>query len=121
MQTDSKKAKQELEKRMFQVKNIIILELSDKTAETIKGKEGHKQFEEELKGKINEIMQEGKIEKSISLSSSSNKKILINHIPGGEKMSGDVLSQSEIDALLSAISTGEMNADELKKEEIEKE
>ena len=35
-------------------------------------------------------------------------------------MSGDVLSQSEIDALLSALSTGEMNADELKKEESEK-
>jgi flagellar motor switch protein FliM len=35
-------------------------------------------------------------------------------------MSGDVLSQSEIDALLSALSTGEMNPDELKKEETEK-
>ena len=35
-------------------------------------------------------------------------------------MSGEVLSQSEIDALLSALSTGEMNADELKKEESEK-
>ncbi|QPC46353.1 flagellar motor switch protein FliM [Mangrovibacillus cuniculi] len=35
-------------------------------------------------------------------------------------MAGDVLSQSEIDALLSAISTGEMSADELKKEEQEK-
>lgn len=32
----------------------------------------------------------------------------------------DVLSQSEIDALLSAINTGEMNADELKKEETTK-
>ncbi|MFJ8234353.1 flagellar motor switch protein FliM [Ureibacillus sp. NPDC094379] len=32
-------------------------------------------------------------------------------------MAGDVLSQSEIDALLSAISTGEMSADEIKKEE----
>jgi flagellar motor switch protein FliM len=32
-------------------------------------------------------------------------------------LSGEVLSQSEIDALLSAISTGEMNADELKKEQ----
>jgi len=31
--------------------------------------------------------------------------------------SNDVLSQSEIDALLSALSTGEMNADDLKKEE----
>lgn len=30
-------------------------------------------------------------------------------------MAGDVLSQSEIDALLSAISTGEMSADDMKK------
>lgn len=35
-------------------------------------------------------------------------------------MAGDILSQSEIDALLSAISTGEMDADELKKEESRK-
>ncbi|MBP3039472.1 flagellar motor switch protein FliM [Bacillaceae bacterium Marseille-Q3522] len=35
-------------------------------------------------------------------------------------MAGEVLSQSEIDALLSALSTGEMNADELKKEESER-
>ena len=32
-------------------------------------------------------------------------------------MAGDVLSQSEIDALLSAISTGEMSADEMKKDD----
>ena len=35
-------------------------------------------------------------------------------------MSSEVLSQNEIDALLSALSTGEMSADELKKEESEK-
>ncbi len=35
-------------------------------------------------------------------------------------MSGEVLSQNEIDALLSALSTGEMDADELKKEENER-
>jgi len=35
-------------------------------------------------------------------------------------MAGEVLSQSEIDALLSALSTGEMDADELKKEQTEK-
>lgn len=35
-------------------------------------------------------------------------------------MSGEVLSQNEIDALLSALSTGEMDADELKKEESER-
>ncbi|WP_025785039.1 flagellar motor switch protein FliM [Sporosarcina sp. D27] len=32
-------------------------------------------------------------------------------------MSGDILSQNEIDALLSAISTGEMSAEEIKKED----
>lgn len=35
-------------------------------------------------------------------------------------MAGEILSQNEIDALLSALSTGEMDADELKKEEAEK-
>ncbi|WP_050614785.1 flagellar motor switch protein FliM [Bacillus testis] len=34
-------------------------------------------------------------------------------------MSSEILSQNEIDALLSALSTGEMDADELKKEEVE--
>ncbi|QEY88048.1 Flagellar motor switch protein FliM [Bacillus amyloliquefaciens] len=37
-----------------------------------------------------------------------------------KKMSGEVLSQNEIDALLSAISTGEADAEELKKEVKEK-
>ena len=35
-------------------------------------------------------------------------------------MAGDVLSQSEIDALFQRISTGEMSADEMKKEEEKK-
>ena len=35
-------------------------------------------------------------------------------------MSSEVLSQSEIDALLSALSTGEMDAEELRKEESQK-
>lgn len=35
-------------------------------------------------------------------------------------ISGEILSQNEIDALLSALSTGEMDADELKKEQNEK-
>jgi len=35
-------------------------------------------------------------------------------------LSGDVLSQNEIDALLSALSSGEMDAEELKKEQLEK-
>ncbi|PPA72051.1 flagellar motor switch protein FliM [Jeotgalibacillus proteolyticus] len=35
-------------------------------------------------------------------------------------MAGDILTQNEIDALLSAISTGEMSAEEIKKDEQEK-
>lgn len=31
--------------------------------------------------------------------------------------SGEILSQSEIDALLAALSTGEVSADEIKREE----
>lgn len=62
IQTDSKKAKEELEKRDFQVKNIIIEELSEKKADELKGKEGKTALEESLKEKINELMQEGKVE-----------------------------------------------------------
>ena len=38
-------------------------------------------------------------------------------MPGGDQMAGDILSQNEIDALLSALSTGEMSAEEMKKED----
>lgn len=61
IQTDSKKAKEELEKRDFQVKNIIIQELSEKTTEDLKGKNGQIKLENDLKDKINELMQEGKV------------------------------------------------------------
>ena len=63
IQTDSKKAKKELDKRIFQVNNIIILELSEKKTEDIKGKDGQKKLEEDIKVKINELMQDGKVEK----------------------------------------------------------
>ena len=63
IQTDGKDAKEELEKRIFQVNNIIILELSEKTTEVIKGKEGQKKLEENIKIQINELMQEGSVEK----------------------------------------------------------
>ncbi len=39
---------------------------------------------------------------------------------GGGTLPGEILSQSEIDALLSALSTGEMNPEELKREESER-
>ena len=63
IQTDSKEAKEELEKRDFQVNNIIILELSGLKVEDIQGKEGQIKLEETLTTKINEIMQEGKVQK----------------------------------------------------------
>ena len=63
IQTDSKDAKEELQKRDFQVNNIIILELSGLEVEEIQGKEGQIKLEETLKTKINEILQEGKVQK----------------------------------------------------------
>lgn len=63
IQTDSKKAKEELEKRDFQVNNIIIHTLSEKKPEEIQGSQGQKLLEEELKEKVNELMMSGKVEK----------------------------------------------------------
>lgn len=63
IQADSKEAKEELEKRDFQVKNIIILTLSEKTEKDLKGKEGQLNLEQELKEKISSIMLNGKVEK----------------------------------------------------------
>ncbi|MBU8877839.1 flagellar basal body-associated protein FliL [Bacillus sp. FJAT-29790] len=62
IQTDSKKAKQELEKRDFQVKDLIIQELSEMKADEIQGKSGQTKLKEDLKTKINSLMQKGKIE-----------------------------------------------------------
>lgn len=63
IQTDSKKAKKELEKREFQVRNTIIHTLSEKRSEDLQGAQGHLQLENELKDKINEFMQTGKVER----------------------------------------------------------
>ena len=63
VQTDSKKAKEELEKRNFQVKNIIITELSEMKATELTGKKGKEKLQHTLKTKINELMEEGKVEK----------------------------------------------------------
>lgn len=61
--TDSEKAKEELEKRMFQVNNIIITEISELNTEQLDGKQGKEQLQNILKQGINGIMQEGTIEK----------------------------------------------------------
>ncbi|WP_019242301.1 MULTISPECIES: flagellar basal body-associated protein FliL [Bacillus] len=63
IQTDSNSAKKELEKRNFQVNNIIISELSELKAEQIQGKQGQEKLQGKLKSRFNSIMQDGKIEK----------------------------------------------------------
>ncbi|MCA1030079.1 flagellar basal body-associated protein FliL [Bacillus timonensis] len=61
IQTDSKDAKEELEKRSFQVKNLIIKELSEMNGEEFKGEKGIIALETRLKDRINLLMHEGKI------------------------------------------------------------
>lgn len=63
IQTDSTDAKDEVQKRDFQVKNLIIQDLSEKKAEDIRGKEGKQELENSLKTQINELMQDGKVVK----------------------------------------------------------
>ncbi|WP_099363009.1 flagellar basal body-associated protein FliL [Fredinandcohnia onubensis] len=61
IQTDGKKGKEELEKREFQVSNIIIKELSNMTSEEFKGEEGIVNLENRLKDRINKLMQDGTV------------------------------------------------------------
>ncbi|MBS4193991.1 flagellar basal body-associated protein FliL [Lederbergia citri] len=61
VQTDGKKAMQEFKKRDFQVKNLIISELSELEPSDLDGKEGKQKLEETVKEKINSLMQNGKI------------------------------------------------------------
>lgn len=61
VQTDSKKAKEEFEKRDFQVKNIIITELSEMDETSLEGKDGKLEFQEKMKERFNEIMQNGEV------------------------------------------------------------
>lgn len=61
IQTNSKDAKEELEKRNFQVKNIIIEELSEMKSTDFKGKQGITSLEATLKNEINKVMQEGSV------------------------------------------------------------
>lgn len=57
--TDGKKAREEIEKREFQIKNILIKELATMTEEDFKA--GLSQLEDTMKVKINEVMTNGKV------------------------------------------------------------
>ena len=63
IQTSSKDAKTELEKRDFQVKNEIIQQLAQMDSEQFKQKDSISLLEKTIKDKLNGIMQDGKVEK----------------------------------------------------------
>ncbi|WP_050614784.1 flagellar basal body-associated protein FliL [Bacillus testis] len=69
IETDSKSAKKELEKRNFQVKNIIIKELSQWKSSQMEGEQWMPNLESKLKDKFNGIMQDGKVEEVLVTSS----------------------------------------------------
>lgn len=63
IETDSKKAKEELLQREFQVRDIIISELANMNADQLDGAEGMNKLKETIAVKVNELMQEGKVNK----------------------------------------------------------
>ncbi|WP_342442696.1 flagellar basal body-associated protein FliL [Lysinibacillus sp. FSL K6-0057] len=62
IQTTSKDAAAELTKRVFQVQNIAIQELSEMEQKDLEGKQGKQIFQKSLKTRINELMQEGEVQ-----------------------------------------------------------
>jgi flagellar protein FliL len=61
LESDSKKAEQELAKRDFQVKDIIIDQLSEMSSKDLEGQAGKDKLRVALKDKISKILQDGKI------------------------------------------------------------
>ena len=62
IQTSSEDAAAELAKRDFQVKNLIIQELSEMSQEDLGGKDGKQALQRTLKSQINELMDEGEVQ-----------------------------------------------------------
>ena len=61
VQASDKKAGEELLKRDFQVKNIVIQELSEMEKESLEGKQGKIAFQNAIKSQVNELMQDGEV------------------------------------------------------------
>jgi flagellar FliL protein len=60
-QLENSDAKEEFEKRSFQVDNIIIQELSDMRDVDFQGSQGIQDLEGRIRSKVNQIMQEGDV------------------------------------------------------------
>ncbi len=58
---DNKKALEEIQKRDFQVENIILRSLSGKESSELAGPEGIEALEKQLKDQINHLMQQGSV------------------------------------------------------------
>ncbi|KYD00015.1 flagellar basal body-associated protein FliL [Heyndrickxia sporothermodurans] len=63
IETNNKKAKEELEKRDFQVKDSVIEELSEVTSNDLKGRKGKEKLTNTLKTKIDHYLQNGNVVK----------------------------------------------------------
>lgn len=63
IQTDSKEAAEELTKRDFQTKDILLEVLSEMTSEDLEGKKGKELLTNTLKAKFNSLMQDGEVQK----------------------------------------------------------
>lgn len=63
IQTDSVETKEELEKRMYQVKNIIINHFASNTTTDIKKEQSIATLENTLTSKINDVLENGEVEK----------------------------------------------------------
>jgi flagellar protein FliL len=61
IQADNEDAKHELEKRLFQVNNLIIYEISNKKTAELSGQKGLISLEETLEKEMNKFMQDGKV------------------------------------------------------------
>lgn len=62
IQSDGPEAAEELIKRDFQIKNIVITELSEMTPDELEGKQGKISFQSSIKTKINELMDNGEVQ-----------------------------------------------------------
>ncbi|WP_416150943.1 flagellar basal body-associated protein FliL [Salipaludibacillus sp. HK11] len=61
IQLENDNAKDEFEKRSFQIENIIIQELSDMSASDFQGSEGIQQLEDRIRNEINQLMEDGDV------------------------------------------------------------
>lgn len=63
IQTDSKEAAEELTKRDFQIKDILVEVLSDMSSKDLQGTKGKELLTNALKAKFNGLMQNGEVQK----------------------------------------------------------